>query len=77
MDASLKKTGNLLVFLEMLLVRPLYTIIRGNQETTRFRVLKPIYAKRLIQTFPLNHYMCFDFDDLKHKSTKIMFGGHE
>ena len=30
MDALLKKTGNLLVFLEMLLVRPLYTIIRGK-----------------------------------------------
>ena len=30
MDASLKKTGNLLVFLEMLLVRPWYTIIGGK-----------------------------------------------
>ena len=36
-----------------------------NQETTWFGVLKLIFVKRLTQRIPRNHYMNFNFTDLK------------
>ena len=37
----------------------------SNQDTTRFRVLKLIFVKCLIQRIPLNHYMRYNLNDLK------------
>ena len=60
----MRRTDDLSIFSKTSLIQNyVYSLVK-NQQATCLSVLKLIFVKGFIQTFPLNLYMRFDFGDL-------------